>query len=76
MMKIIAIICGSPLKIFFLVSLDGSDRRNLFGPDTRDSRTQEIGSKGFIKGIQIQEEKVEFVFTADYIMLLKIRNVF
>ena len=43
----------------FLVSLDGSDRRNLFGPDTRDSRTQEIGSKGFIKGIQIQEEKVQ-----------------
>ena len=41
-----------------IVSLDGSDRRNLFGPDTRDSRTQEIGSKGFIKGIQIQEEKV------------------
>ena len=45
-----------------IVSLDGSDRRNLFGPDTRDSRTQEIGSKGFIKGIQIQEEKVWIIF--------------
>ena len=59
------------LQLFFLVSLDGSDRRNLFGPDTRDSRTQEIGSKGFIKGIQIQEEKVTFYYRPDF--LRKIR---
>ena len=54
-----------------IVSLDGSDRRNLFGPDTRDSRTQEIGSKGFIKGIQIQEEKEQWrlYYLAEYYIL-------